>query len=825
MNGAHRDPSWPKVRTFHVLLVLGAVGFGVAASSFFWMYRAERRDEMEWLEGAAESQARTFEAVAAFDSEFSAQDNPGGSFGATLSQMEAAHLFEPGRPKAVRIYLVSLQKDTVAFLLGPHGEEPSDVSTGRIPPELAGVLRKALLGDSGSETVKTRDGRTLLVAFRPVEVPGQTVGMAATLDRAAIWGPFFLPGLIVGCTTLLLVMVAGMVAYHLARPVFEALRASESKYRHLFEHAPDMLLSVSPIDDAIRECNPAFQQMTGYRRSEVIGEPFSSFVADPPSPDAIRERQQALLSSGRSADLDLELRRKDGSSIPVSANAVVVRDETGGAAAIRFSLRDITSRRRTEEALAESEANFRALFQDAPLAYQSLDKEGRFLEINRAYTEAFGYERKDVLGRSFSEIMTPESRSGFEERFQGFRERGHIESVEYELVRKDGETRVVAIDGRIRGDVASGDLRTHCILTDITEEREAKEALRKSQERLLLAQAVGRVGLLDRDLVNGLEIWSDTTYEILGLEPGTVTPGPEARMEVIHPEDRSQAVRCLDRVVTMDDSVTQEYRIVHPSGEIRWVQEIAKVFPTPEGKPTGRILTTIQDITQEVRSKKTLEASQGRLRALAARLTQIREEERKAVARELHDELGQALTSLRMDLDMASSRVPPGHEELRGRLANMIEATDENIACVQELSNRLRPTILDVMGLGPAVEWLVDDLRDRTKLRFHMDLAEERVPLPEDVRIALYRVAQEALTNVVRHAEAKNVWLRLEGGSSSVLLEVEDDGRGFPKETLRSIDSLGMLGMRERALAIGGELTVEERRGGGTTIRLQVPMA
>lgn len=231
-----------------------------------------------------------------------------------------------------------------------------------------------------------------------------------------------------------------------------------------------------------------------------------------------------------------------------------------------------------------------------------------------------------------------------------------------------------------------------------------------------------------------------------------------------------------------------------------------------------------RDVTERHLAAEQVEASRRQLRALTARLQQVREEERTSIAREIHDELGQALTGLKMDISWLKGRLPRDHE-VRSQCASIIERIDGTLSTVRRIATELRPSVLDQLGLAAALEWLGQEFGARTGIEVTMDLCADDCTIPEHLGSSVFRVCQESLTNVARHARAKRVTIRLTQTTERVTLEVSDDGIGIPPERLEGTASLGLVGMRERALACGGEFRITGQPGQGTTVLLRVPMA
>ncbi len=237
-----------------------------------------------------------------------------------------------------------------------------------------------------------------------------------------------------------------------------------------------------------------------------------------------------------------------------------------------------------------------------------------------------------------------------------------------------------------------------------------------------------------------------------------------------------------------------------------------------------RLLTTIREraeIESTLRQQRNeLRRSRDQLRALTARLQSVREEERTRVAREIHDELGQELTAIKIELSTLSQDVPADKKE---KSVSTLKLVDETIQSVRRISAELRPAVLDALGLVAAVEWAAKEFEARTRTKCQLDLPQHDDVIDQERATALFRILQETLTNVARHANATEVNIRLARENGDLSLEVRDNGKGVNDEQLSAASSLGVLGMRERVLMLGGELTITGAPGKGTTVRVRIP--
>jgi len=240
---------------------------------------------------------------------------------------------------------------------------------------------------------------------------------------------------------------------------------------------------------------------------------------------------------------------------------------------------------------------------------------------------------------------------------------------------------------------------------------------------------------------------------------------------------------------------------------------------------TERLFTVIlRDITQRKAHEDALRQQQAELRELSARVLEAREEEKTIIARELHDELGQLLTALKLDLDWLRERIAPG--EIAEKAAQMNAVLDRTVGSVRRIAADLRPLMLDDLGLADAAAWLVEYFETRSGVRCRLEQSEGDAldGIARDVATTVYRALQESLTNIARHSGAKSTWVLLRIEDGALRLEVEDDGRGMPLVAQTGNRSLGLKGMRERVHYHGGTLEVGQAPRGGTRVKVRVPL-
>ena len=359
------------------------------------------------------------------------------------------------------------------------------------------------------------------------------------------------------------------------------------------------------------------------------------------------------------------------------------------------------------------------------------------------------------------------------------------------------------------------------IVRDITERKRTELALRQSEERLTLAFEGAQEGVWDWNLETGAVVYSPRWKQMLGYDDDEIEPHVSAWERLLHPEDLPRASEVNESVTRGDHMYEGEFRLRHKAGH--YTPVLSRGFPVRRepGGPVVRIVGTHFDLTERRRA----EAERARTELLR-RLVFAQEDERRRIAREMHDQFGEHLTSLSRVID-SMKEACRGNAELEPPVALLELIAQRLDRDVDHLVWELRPTALDDLGLRAALANYVQDWSKRVKIPAELHasgLLDER--LPPDAETTLYRIAQEALTNVARHSRAGKVGIILERQADSVVLIVEDDGVGFEHEKPPDSEGgFGLLGMHERAALVGAQLQIESTPGAGTTVllRLNVP--
>ncbi len=647
----------------------------------------------------------------------------------------------------------------------------------------------------------------------------------------------------------------------------EDLQRSEERFRRVLETAPDGMVLVRP-DGTIALANEQMGKLFGYRSEELVGQGIEMLALEGFRAEQAQQRRNDFGDSRvrpRGAGLELYGRRKDGSEVPVEIRLSPLETQEG--VLVCAAIRDITERKRAEEALRESEDHFRRLAETTKAVPWEADAETwQFTYVGPQAVTVLGYPVEQWYDKYFwvAQIHPDDQEFAIDFCKQSSSRLKHFE-FEYRMVAKDG--RIVWIHDIVSVESVGGAPKTlRGFMIDITQRKRAEETLQKRTEQAIRYQAVLlELAQMDNpDLLAAQKRITEEDAKTLGVERVSIW---------LFNEDRS-AIACQDlyrlsrnthekgltlqarqypryfhaleesRTVAANDAQSDPRTNEFTEGYLRPF-EITSMMDVPvwlHGKVVGIVchehtgpirewkpeeqefaasIADLVSLTLEAAERKRTEEA---LRDLTGRLIGAQEEERRRLARELHDDLTQRLAVLAIDVGKLEQvlEFSPGPE--LERLHRVREQVVKLSADIHRLSRQLHPSILDDLGLVNAIEAECVNFSQREGIQVKFTSKNVPATLPRDLALCLYRIAQEGLRNIAKHAKTDKAVVTLAGTDGGILLSVRDYGMGFDPARVRGNGGLGLISMAERVRLIQGDLSVESRPGQGTRIEVRVPL-
>ncbi len=643
------------------------------------------------------------------------------------------------------------------------------------------------------------------------------------------------------------------------RDITERKRAEEVRYWHstIVESSNDGIVSFS-FDGTVISWNRGAERIFGYAAEEAIGQPVSLLA---PLAGQLEQQDEILKKIERGGSVvgfETLCVKKDGGLINVSLTISLIQGDNGRTLGVTAIVLDITERKRTEERLKQSEQWLRTIFETSHEGILVEDDE-RIHYVNKSYARMFGYDDpEELIGQHISVVIAPEDKERLLE-FGTSRLRGEPSPAEYEFKgkRKDGSQ--FDVEASVAASQIADSNYITTMIRDITERKQADEALRESEARFRAAFEQANVGIVQASFEGRLLIVNPGFCKIIGY------PEAEARgmmiRDITHGDDYEKEEDLTRQLMAGETGgYSIEKRYLHKDGHLVWGQMTATLLRRTSGEPYY-MLAIVEDISERKLAEEALmklneqleqrvaertvelmemnaslqaeiverRRAESERASLLRRLVMAQEDERRRISRELHDQMGQHLVAIVL---LVNSLKDFAHSEPAtvSRFAQLEDVAHQLSLQVDTLAWQLRPTELDDLGLHAALENYVGKWSQRYQVPvdFHsVSLADQR--LTSEIETAIYRIAQESLNNIIKHARATYVSLILERRGNHVFAIIEDDGCGFDVEGLWGACGgqrrMGLLGMKERTALVGGTLNIESAPGAGTTIFVRIPLA
>jgi PAS domain S-box-containing protein len=571
--------------------------------------------------------------------------------------------------------------------------------------------------------------------------------------------------------------------------------------------------------------SPRFKHQIGYEEDESANDLHGLEIRlHPEDRERVIQSLHAYLANPKVfCEVQYRLRHQDGAYRWMLARAEVLRDVDNRPIRVLGCQLDLTERNRAEE----DRSRLAAIVQSSEDAIVGKTLDGIVTSWNEGARRLFGYTDEEMVGQPLARLIPGDRLEEESDILARLRRGERVEHFETVRQHQDGSLLDVSVSISPIRDASGQIVGASKIARDVGGRKRAQAAVDQANERLReQAMVLELAPVLVRDMDDRITLWTRGAEGLYGFSKEQAVGRVSHQLfQTEFPESLEKLDEILRRTGRWEGALVQRKR----DGERLVVASQQIIYHDLEGHPT-RILEANVDITERQRAETELNQSQDQLRALADRLVRAREEEATRIARELHDQFGRYLTTIKMDLG-SIERVLDGEitsevgRVLREKAQTIGQTVDETMQTVRAIATQLRPGLLDDLGLAAAIEWQAEDFQKRSGILCCLTLTGEDPPIRRDQATALFRIFQEILTNVARHAQAAKVWVYLGEDHGGIVLEVEDDGLGISQQRLTEQRSLGLLGMRERALAFGGTVEIAGAPGQGTIVTVRMPLS
>jgi PAS domain S-box-containing protein len=595
----------------------------------------------------------------------------------------------------------------------------------------------------------------------------------------------------------------------------ESLRASEEKYRTFLETTSEGCWLINPELKTI-EVNTALCRMLGYRQEEMIGKTPFDFVDVENRKIFIEQTSKISVTPHRS--YEITLKKKTGEDLPAYFNATTVRGERGEVLGAFAFITDITQKKDAEEALRKSEDQYRNIFKNIQDVYYEVTLDGIILEASPSIEDVSLYKREEIIGKSLSDMyVNPKNRDEF---LKELLKKGKVTDYETLMIDKDRSQVPCSITAKLLRDKHGNPVKIIGSLRNITRRKRMEESLRQSesQKGAILDASIDRIRYIDKNMKI---IWANkTTAMELNISPKDLVG--HACYEVF--VGRDTPCNGCPTVIARETGKIERAVMYQPEvkgieGETYW-----DTYCVPIKNDGGEIESFIQisrNITEQRRAEE-------HINILTQELMRNQESERQRISRDLHDQVAQDLSVIKIGLETLFDHEPATSPEIRRRVSEMSSTLQESIKAVRDVSYDLRPPALDEMGLIETLVQYCNNFTEDNGIKVDFCSAGmKNLKLDFDTEINLYRLIQEGLTNIKKHADADHVTIRLVAAFPDIILRIKDNGKGFDVQKrmamLTNEKRMGIHSMVQRTKLLHGKMEIQSKPMQGTKISIRLP--
>ena len=642
----------------------------------------------------------------------------------------------------------------------------------------------------------------------------------------------------------------------------ENIYQKEESFVEILNRIPDGLFTIDP-EWRITYFNPAAEKITGFSADDAVGmyckDVFKNSICE--SDCALKK----AIAKGRDIhNREYEINTIEGRKIPIICSTSALRDPLGHVTGGLEIFKDISELKQLQEEVAKREKKYRRIFEGSHDMIYTTNRQGQILDINQAGVEMLNYPSKEEMLKMVSAAKLYRHALDRDRFLAAINRRGQVKDYEVEFKKRDGAVLHALISSRRYQNPETGEVEYEGIIKDITHRKRTEEALKQRNRELSILNSIA-VALnhnLALDLI--LQEALKNVLKVLELKRGAIFLINREREETeviakfgFKPEgaESTQQVLFKDPLLSkalLEDDMLLKPEPIFPTFKARFETKAQKFSPwltcfliTFKGKGVGFLgldIPSSRRLSQyefhlmgslgnflggaivNAQMRETIRRDRHELRRLTEKLFQSQEEERRRIARELHDESGQSLTAVKLALERLEENVPSQEKGLRQAIGEIIMMVRRTSSEIRHLSYHLHPTLLSDLGLEPALDLYFKEIKNHTGHNIEFSMVGFDHRLDADMETVFYRFSQEALTNALKHSGSNNFRLSIIKSYPKIIFRAEDDGVGFDTQIIGTDKrNLGLLGMRERTSLLGGNFQLRSNPGEGTRIRIEIP--